>query len=284
MCASNIVSILLLCVILSPSSAVDGENKLAHGHVLESLHVFPNQSTPSTPILKGDNPTQSNTAPMVFPTKSSALHTSGPPILSGTAKDIAEMKNSHELVSNASHNTEGPAQSTGKFTEEQEDMLHSKYTGGHDVDEKQNPKKKQSEKEEKKASEKDEKKPIPSKKDPKSEVEVDPNFDKEGPKMMNETKTKPGDSVLGSTSKMMAMSSSVLSTTQVKHHGLIEPMKTAGTVLLSVLVVLCLGLVGLLIWKRIAMRRFGRDILINEDDFDEVSDMHTFEGAQIQIT
>ncbi|XP_046667153.1 uncharacterized protein LOC124358930 [Homalodisca vitripennis] len=289
MCGTNIIVIVLLCVVLSPSSAIDGEDKLIkHKNVPASPLVFPSKSAPSTPILEGDNPAQSNLPPKVFPSASPEHNTSGPPILSGTVDEISEIKTHHDLLVNATQKVE----STTKFTGEQADMLHNKYTGGLDVDEiwnttkKPNEKeeKKPSEKEEKKPSEKDEKKPTFVKKDPKSEVEVDPVFDKKGPKMMNETKTKPADSVLTSTSKMMAMSSSVLSTTQKKHHGLIEPAKTVATVLLSVVVVLCLGFIGLLIWKRIAMRRFGRDVLINEDDFDEVSDMHTFERAQIQIT
>uniref|UniRef100_A0A1B6FMG7 Uncharacterized protein n=1 Tax=Cuerna arida TaxID=1464854 RepID=A0A1B6FMG7_9HEMI len=297
MCGTNIIIILLLCVILSPSSAVDGEDKLvAHKQAPASPLVFPSKSAPSTPILEGDNPAHSNLPPKVFPSASPELNTSGPPILSGTVDEISEIKTHHDLLVNATQKVE----STTKFTGEQEDMLHKKYTGGLDVDEIWSTTKKPNEKEEKKAPEKDDKKPTEkddkkptekddkkptfAKKDPKSEVDVDPTFDKKGPKMMNETKTKPADSVLTSTSKMMAMSSSVLSTTQVKQHGLIEPAKTAATVLLSLVVVLCLGYVGLLIWKRIAMRRFGRDVLINEDDFDEVSDMHTFERAQIQIT
>lgn len=251
---------------------------------------FPKKSLDeSTPIVVGGDPKLNHLPPRTFPNSTNDHDAAGHPILSGSEANITELKNHHDVKLNATqdakknttleHKTE--PQVPKKESGEQDDMLHSKYKGGTDVDELLKP--------EKKATEKDEKKPfLPKKdkevkKDPKDEVEVSVKMDKQGPKLMTETKTKSGESVLESTSKMMAVSSEMLSH-QTSYRGIIDPAKTVATVLLSLTVVLGMGTIGLLVWKKIAMRRYGRDVLINEEDFDEVSDMHTFDRAQIQIT
>ncbi|XP_054264039.1 uncharacterized protein LOC128987294 [Macrosteles quadrilineatus] len=241
---------------------------------------FPSKETDvSTPILYGDNPKKSNLPPRIFP-KKQEKELANPAIVSDVNVN-SETKHHEEsnlnvtdvkilqksMLENITNRQTTEEPKSEKAHSEQEDMLQSKYKGGQDVDE-LHPVKNVNE----------------NNADPKSQVSVSPTMDKNGPKSMNETKVKPRESMLESTSKMMAVSSSVLANNQPEHNGIIEPGKTIMTLLLTTVAIACLGAVGLLLWKRIAMRRFGRDVLINEDDFDEVADMHTFERAQIQIT
>lgn len=248
--------------------------------------MFPVKMIDSTkPILIGDDPTSINLPPRKFPTASLEQNSASPPILSiADAANITALKASHESKVNVT--SELPAVKTisaeGSSTiqknvngteqqiSEQEDMLHSKYNGGHDVDELKAGKelteeeKKILEKDkkpsgnEKKASEKDDKKsktPTNDKvKDPKSEFDLSSKFNSNGPKLMNETKAKAGESVLESTSKMMVVSSSVLSSTKVhKPNGLTAPSQTIISVLLSVAFILGVGVIGILVWKKISM-------------------------------
>lgn len=207
---------------------------------------FPNKSDPSAPIVSGTF--LPSIPPKKFPSESSEQNSTGPPVLSITDTDnIAKIKNSHmNIWLNRTQNTQNvtaPVKDKQVETAEQEDMLHSKYTGGQDVDELKQPKK---------ASERDVKKETQVKKDPNSEVDVTPNFDKKGPKSMNDTKVR-GPSMVESASGMVAMSSSMLLNSQPKHRGIIEPAKTIITVLLSAGFILAVGVIGLLVWKRIAM-------------------------------
>lgn len=215
---------------------------------------FPKVSDVYTPILNGDDPRHSNLPPKMFPSGPLLLNATGPPILSGTEANITEIKhNNHEAKLNSSHenttsdtwNTTSPIkpEDVKQSKSEQDDMLHTKYTGGEDVDELLKPIKK--------ATEKSEKKPTLPKENPKSEVDVSPSMEKTGPKLMNDAKSK---SILDSTSTVMAVSSSVLANTKSnKHQAVLQPAKTVVSVLLSLAVVLSLGVIGLLIWKKIAM-------------------------------
>lgn len=247
--------------------------------------MFPVKMIDSTkPILIGDDPTSINLPPRKFPTASLEQNSASPPILSiADAANITALKASHESKVNVTSelpagktiSTEGSStlqknvNGTEKQISEQEDMLHSKYNGGHDVDELKAGELTEEEKKilekdkkpsgnEKKASEKDDKKsktPTNDKvKDPKSEFDLSSKFNSNGPKLMNETKVKAGESVLESTSKMMVVSSSVLSSTKVhKPNNLIEPSQTIISVLLSVAFILGVGVIGILVWKKISM-------------------------------
>lgn len=182
----------------------------------------------------------------------------------------SELQSVKNVSTEESSNIQKLKNSTQKPISEPDDMLHSTYNGGQDVDELKSGKelsgeekkilekeKKPSEGNEKKASEKDEKKsktPVNDKgKDPKSEFDLSSKFNKNGPKLMNETKMKSGESVLESTSKMMVVSSSVLSST--KMHTPSERIDPAPiiSVLLSAAFILGAGVVGLLVWKKISM-------------------------------
>lgn len=248
--------------------------------------MFPIKMIDSTkPILIGDDPTSINLPPRKFPTASLEPNSASPPILSiADAANITAVKASHESKVNVtfelpavktisveeSSNIQKNVNSTEKQISEQDDMLHSKYNGGHDVDELKAGKELTEEEKkildkdkkpsgnEKKASEKDEKKSkTPSNdkaKDPKSEFDLSSKFNSNGPKSMNETKAKAGESVLESTSKMMVVSSSVLSSTKVrKSNGIIGPSQTIISVLLSVAFILGVGIIGILVWKKISM-------------------------------
>lgn len=240
---------------------------------------------PTKPILIGDDPTSINLPPRKFPTASMEPNSASPPILSiADAANITALKASHEsnvnvtvelpavktISAEESSNIQKNVNGTEKQISEQDDMLHSKYNGGHDVDELKAGKELTEEEKkildkdkkpsgnEKKASEKDEKKSkTPSNdkaKDPKSEFDLSSKFNSNGPKSMNETKAKAGESVLESTSKMMVVSSSVLSSTKVrKPNGIIEPSQTIISVLLSVAFILGVGIIGILVWKKISM-------------------------------
>uniref|UniRef100_A0A1B6DDZ1 Uncharacterized protein n=1 Tax=Clastoptera arizonana TaxID=38151 RepID=A0A1B6DDZ1_9HEMI len=116
---------------------------------------------------------------------------------------------------------------------------------------------------------------------PKSQVDISGDMDKNGPKLLPESK-KPSDisGVISSSSNVLAISSAVLSSKNEKSEGLLQPIKTIAATVMTIVGMTILGMAGFLLWRRIVQRRFGhREMLINEDDFEEVSDLHHFEGT-----
>lgn len=59
-----------------------------------------------------------------------------------------------------------------------------------------------------------------------------------------------------------------------------EVGRTLAAILVTIVGTASMLFVGFLMWRRISRRYYGhREMLINEDDFEEVSDLHHFEGA-----
>lgn len=168
------------------------------------------------------------------------------PVPLGTETNITYLKLNNEAKLNTTHeNTASDGTNStvptrpNQHVSEQDDMLHSRYTGGEDVDELKKP--------QKKALEKSEKIPTTLK----AEIYVNPLMDNKGPKPMNATITKLRESMLESPSTVMAVSSSVLANRTLNIHTISEPAQTVESVLLSLAVVLSFGVAGVFVWNRI---------------------------------
>lgn len=138
-------------------------------------------------------------------------------------------------------NSTGPVYDVNK-TSEAFDMTHSKkYYGQYDLDDEKHI----AEKMNKTKTE------TPVKSDPKSQVDVSPTLDKNGPKSMPANKNSGITGVLSSTSNVVAISSAVLSSKPSKSESMLQPLKAVAATMMTIVGMTILGVAGFLLWRRI---------------------------------
>lgn len=267
----------------------------------------PPYSAPESNLTTGASHTTSPNKTVTQPPMKFPPNSSGAPIFS--INDCPGMQ-SHLLSSNKENSTEPVSAPTNPATpgDEAYNMRHTKYSGGLDVDEinKNVSKKYNNTKEAKNVT-----KPpvvIDSKKD--SKIDYNANETIASPPEINTNKTsaveyrntteiKPIPDSKNKTNVAVRKSEEVhkgeatLIVTESPNREPVhaeEPQKSTSTLreigkTLAAIMVTIVGtasmlFVGFVMWRRISRRYYGhREMLINEDDFEEVSDLHHFEGT-----